>query len=182
MENKTFNFYDFVTAEDGLPVVRTFQATEQIDEVGRKHLVQTSDYVLGHPYDMEEAMQALRHNGYYSWDQSVGISLDARVQNPMVALKLISLSNNSALLNKVYDDKDVVDGMHSIVTYINYVDVVTGKQYVLCVGIDNYTPELVRELQDEGYVSIENTVLMDSLANLRKDLEAVEVKPKIRER
>ena len=86
---KIYNFYDFITDENGDLVIRTFQAAH-VMENGKRYLRQLGDCVHGYPYDVQESVAELRKNDYFSWDESVGSELRVSTNNLVAKTKLIS--------------------------------------------------------------------------------------------
>ncbi len=173
---KIYNFYDFITDENGDLVIRTFQAAH-VMENDKRYLRQIGDCVHGYPYDAQESVAELRKNDYFSWDEYVGSELRVSTNNLVAKTKLISLTGKGALLNKFYDDKAVVDGMSVVAKYVHYVDVRTGKQFIFCLGTEKISEEAISSLLVEGYVPLESTPIMSCLDALRYDTSSVEVNP-----
>jgi len=68
------------------------------------------------------------------------------------------------LLDKVFDDKAIVDGLNKIATYIHYIDPNTGIEYAKPIGIKER--KVSEQLLKEGYTPIENSILMSNITEL----------------
>lgn len=182
--NDVNKFYDFVIDEVGSPIIRTFEAGIVRDSERGTRLVQTSDFVNGYASDTEEAVNALRHNGYFSWEETIREPMNVRVKSPFMKVKLGILENGNVLLNKVYDNKAIVDGMSSIASYIHYINSGTGKQYMMLIATDLFSSAKEQSLREDGLVNIDDTVLKEFISELSYDSYVpveVKVKPPVRE-
>lgn len=73
------------------------------------------------------------------------------------------LKRTHILLDKVYDDKAVLNGMNVIATYLHYIDATSGVEYAKPIGCRDCNAE---DLLLEGYTPIENSILMANISNL----------------
>lgn len=182
--NNVNKFYDFVIDEVGSPIIRTFEAGIVRDSEKGTRLVQTSDFVNGYASDTEEAVNALRHNGYFNWEETVREPMNVSVKSPFMKVKLGILENGNVLLNKVYDNKAIVDDMHAIASYIHYINSETGKQYMMLIATDLFSEAKEQVLRKEGFASIDETVLKEFISELSYDScipVEVKAKPPVRE-
>ena len=92
-----------------------------------------------YPTDLEGTISIIRCvNNAYGLNEFVGSKgFDIDTNNFLTTLNMKRLAFKHKLLEKVYDDKAVVDGMNVVVTYIHYVNMETGQEYAECIILWN---------------------------------------------
>lgn len=123
-----------------------------------------------YPEDTENRIAELRSlNDFHSLNE-FGIAREFNVDtnNPVNFMRYKYLARNHKLLEMVYDDKTVEEDMSVVKSYIHYVNLTTGKEYVELMGVKPHTDLYVNELISKGFIAIENSHLIPHLDSLPK--------------
>lgn len=182
MNNNTVNFYDLKSDEMGLPYIEKWNSKIVSRQVNGKieTCYESSIKEIEQPTDIRKAIVELKSSGFISYNrfQTSDFTLNTNFKemlNPLMHIKLSLLGRKHVLLEKVYDDKAVVKGMHSIARYIHYINVETGQEYVLCIDIKEFDDFYPWAFEKEGYKNIQNSVIFQFLSTLKYTSEAIEI-------
>lgn len=126
-----------------------------------------------YPVDLKERIKYLKAIGFRSAISLFPRAFDVQCGNVIDMMMVNILERKYMLLDKVYDDKDVVEGMSVTTTYIHYINPETGVEYAKSIGVRNdITSE---ELQNLEYTPIENSILMANINSLHSGHSPVEL-------
>ncbi len=126
-----------------------------------------------YPVDLKERIKYLKAIGFRSVISLFPRAFDVQCGNVIDMMMVNMLERKHILLDKVYDDKTVVEGMNVTTTYIHYINPETGVEYAKTIGARNdITSE---DLQNSGYTPIENSILMPNINSLHNGHFAVEL-------
>ncbi len=130
-----------------------------------------------YPEDMEARISELRNfNDFHSLNEFDIISgFNVETNSLVQFIRLKRLARNYKLLEMVYNDKAVDDvGMNVVLSYIHYVNLKSGKEYVECMGKRPHADAYVSDLRNRGFVAIENSHLLQKLEEL-PDVKGIRV-------
>lgn len=152
-----YSTYDIVLDENGQIRVDIYETRIEIEEKERRyvHEFKKSEYYE----NLENAIALLRGWHYLGMNSFSPNMWDIASKNPLVTIKMILLSKQHKILEKVYDDHTIIDGVISITKYIYYVNMQTGKEMVMNIGVEKYSEKNICSLQAEGFKPIENSIL-----------------------
>ena len=129
--------------------------TEIFSEHGRRDYYREYFY-MGYefPEDLPARIQDLNRNGFYHMNQFKKQDIEIIVHHPLIALKLLALSKNHKILEKVYYTK-IIQDMSYLVSYVTCVNMKSGEVSLIEVANHGlYSTDTVQNLEDSGYISI----------------------------
>lgn len=175
-----YSVYDFHLNQEGRMQIEQYEAglVNQIEN-GKTVSYWSFDFVRSLcPTDVQDTISYLRSNGFKSANEFQTIPFSVEARSPLLAMKFQFMAKHHKMLEKVYDSHGVVEGMNIVQKYVHYVDVNTGEEFVLYVEDEDATPEVIQNLEAQGYQAIEQTPLMDSITKLTRKHEPVKVQSK----
>lgn len=103
------------------------------------------------PENMESRILDLQENGFFNMNQFKNWGIDVYTSNPLMSLKILLLSKNHKLLEKVYGDS-IVDNMSCLVSYITYVNMNSGEvSFMEVANHGAYSKDKLKDLEYYGY-------------------------------
>lgn len=119
---------------------------------------------IEYPENLKERIAYLRAIGFKSIISVFPRSFNVGNLSVLNNLMINMLEKLHILLDVVYDDKTIRDGLNAVTTYIHYIDPNTGIEYAKPISVrSDITGE---EMLEAGYTPIENSVLMQNLNEL----------------
>ena len=114
------------------------------------------------PDNVEEYIKKLKEKGFISYKNFGDNSFKSIIKNdPLKDLQISLLNFKHKLLEKVYDVV-IIDNVHYIFTYLIYINVNTGKKYMINLGNLGLSNEnLIMYLENNGYKSLGSSLLFD---------------------
>lgn len=163
MKNPDFIYstYDIILDESGQIRLDLFETRIEIEGKERRyvHKFIKSEY----PNDLENDIALLRGWNYLEMSSFKANHWDIASKNPLLVIKMILLSKQHKILEKSYDTHTIdANGLNCITKYIYYVNMQTGKQFVMNIGVEKHSEENICNLQGEGFKPIEDSVLTKS--------------------
>lgn len=146
-----YSFYDDYEKINGN--IRSFRCFELIKKIETKEISYWIEHLKAHGFVY------LSVNNHETLFDLVDL-------NPLLNLKLLLLSRNSFILQKVFDESFIQDNKQIIKKYIHYVDVNTGKEYMMDIGQEEALEQNIMRLKNEGFVAIDEC----SISPWRKEL------------
>ena len=131
MPKEIINFYN-ITSEEGRPVIEKWNSILISTSINGKNesYYSSSNITKEYPTDIKLAIMELKEKGYQPFRLEPNNDFDIKCQNPLMLLRLWLLSKRHVLLEKVYDDALIQEGMTKIAKYIHYIDIETGNEFV----------------------------------------------------
>jgi len=158
-------FYDIKLDDNGqiyLELISKKIVSEYKDGKNISYYVEVSREI-DYPEDIKKRISYLRALGYKSILAFESKKSDLTNLRSIDGLLAAILKRTHILLDKVYDDKAVLNGMNVIATYLHYIDATSGVEYAKPIGCRDCNAE---DLLQEGYTPIENSILMANISNL----------------
>ena len=157
---------------DSKPAIKIYlSGTKKENQKGKLLTIRTYELKrIFYSSDLPKDIEILKSKGYMDANKFFHEDFLNQVVNNKILLtyKLMLLGYHNKILEKTYDLK-IIDGINYITTYITYVNMNTGVEYVMPLGIlGKYDEKQVRILEDKGYKFINETELMYHLNNLNK--------------
>ncbi len=163
--------YDIELINKKLAIKIYLSGTKKEVKQGKMETIRTYEHLRTfYSSDLPKDIEILKSKGYMDANKFFHEDfLSQVVSNKMLlTYKLMLLGHHNKILEKAYDIK-IIDGMNYIVTYISYVNMNTGVEYVMPLGIlGKFDEKMVRILEDKGYKYISDTELMNHLNKLSK--------------
>lgn len=166
-ENEILNFYDFKADAKGNIYLLLGEVSEVVSFIkGRKRTCNRFD-IFSKEYfldtdELERRVLELRDKGYYSFIEIKPEYMDVKSNNFLIKFKLMLLSHNFQLVEKIYDDEIIsMNGDNLCGLFVHIVNVKNGKQFIMPLGRVKFEAPLIDRLVLEGYKNINDTVLCD---------------------
>lgn len=156
-----YKTYDIVLDETGQIRLDFYETRIETEgkEICYVHELRKSEY----SENLENDIAILRGWNYLGMNSFRANSWDITSKNPLLVIKMILLSKQHKILEKSYDAHTIdADGLNCITKYIYYVNMQTGKQFVMNIGVEKHSEENICNLQGEGFKPIEDSVLTKS--------------------
>ena len=124
-----------------------------------------------YPLNICKRIKELGLLGYKSANYFLGSNFDGLVETDYLKMiKLLLIAQKCKLLAKIYEEKEASEAS-VIKTYINYIDMNTGIDYLEMMGVLNGNDSLIEMLDLMGYVQMGLTEFRDNREVLdNKDL------------
>lgn len=164
--NYVYFGYDVVLYEIGLRLDKFKGGLTRLGNNERYYSFQFSG--SEYPEDMESRIWELRSlNDFHSLNEfDITSGFDVQTNNCIDFIRFKCLAVNHKLLEMVYDDKANDKDMNVVISYIHYVNLKNGKEYVECMGMKPQNDAFVQGLQENGFVAIENSSLFSHINRL----------------
>lgn len=161
-----FYFYDIKLDTNGqiyLELITERKITEFSNGKNVTYYVEVNREIE-YPDNIKKRINYLRALGCKCISTFDAKNFDLNNLRPIDNILVAIIEKGHILLDKVYDDKAVINGMNVIATYIHYIDSKTGIEYAKPMGCR--TDITSEQLLKEGYTPMENSILMANITEL----------------
>ena len=153
-----YRAYDIILNGVGQLIVIKYKVLEMQDEnrnVSRRFIF--TGYF--EPDDIENYIGSLKSERYCSMNQFKESNINLISCNPLINFKLLLLSKNHKVLEKVYDEV-IIDNVCYLNVYLFYINMNNGKTYVINTGLVGvYNDVVIDYLNTFGYKHIKESSL-----------------------
>lgn len=161
-EGYDYSVYNIAVDERGLRV-DLYGVTLVHD--GKKSFYKFDHDSSVYPEDMKTYLEFLQSYNYMSIKRFESKS-DVISTNPLVNMKLAILNRTSQLIEKVYDDHVIIEGINYIAKYAHYIDVKNGEEKVVYLGMSKFSELTLSDLASRGFIPIANSPLINRIDNI----------------
>lgn len=162
--------YDIIMENDGTFRVDKYEVTLELDRKDEKlkhyYYVRTSPITSEYPEDLQTYIVMLRNIGYLSAyefpndEKTKGadyLSLNLAIDSKLWWEKC----KNTKFLEKIYQEKEDI-----LALYIHYINMINGKESLMCLATSKYNLKKVDAMRQEGFKSVEDSRIKDMIDNI----------------
>ena len=158
MKIQEYYAYDVYLENNELVLAKYQVSDENIEDERGKLRTYRSYHLLDVeiPDNIENTIAELTFKGYFPIQKFTVLSFNVRSNKPLVNAKFFLLGMNHRLLEKTYSVGSGYDNLN-ITTSVTYINMKTGKISSAIVDVLDLNEEVIKQLEEKGYVPMENS-------------------------